>query len=71
MELPEEYHVEFYCYHNDCPGRTEKEPWPHSRCGPGWLKVASKKGNVYKKKTMLCMYCSREMSRAVSLEAGY
>ena len=66
------YHgTSFYCYASDCPVRTKEEPWPRANYRMGWLKVKSKNGKFYRKRTYICNHCGREMTAVANLEYDY
>lgn len=50
-----------YCYSDICPVRTKKEPWPRSDGIYKYIKTLSKKGNVYYRKTLVCVHCGNKM----------
>lgn len=58
---------QYYCYADDCPVRTEKEPWPRDDWHMGYVGRVSKKGNKYRQRAAVCDHCGKEMSRVASL----
>jgi len=59
--------VKYYCYYDDCPGRTKDDPCPKQDGTYRYIKVKSKKGNFYYRKRWVCDHCGRVMTGTVSM----
>lgn len=59
--------VNYYCYHDDCPGRTKEKPWPKQDGTYKYTTVISKKGTAYRRKRWVCDHCGKVMTGTVSM----
>jgi hypothetical protein len=57
----------YYCYEQDCPGRTKEEPWPKSDGVYKSIKIIPESRKPYYRRKYVCKHCGNPMTATRSL----